>query len=296
MGRRVCFLVFAFCFLSCSQIPIDTANERLYFLSQQRPSDGIAESIGGYSSGCLIGASSLFEQGPGYVVMRSSRGRFWGHPDLVSFLEDLGNKWATDQKNQIMIGDLSQARGGPMLSQHLSHQTGLDVDIWWQLHNLPLGQRLGEGETQIARSILSDDKSALRSEMWGKEQIALLQLAAQDKRVERILVTPLVKKYLCSLDKNEQWPDQDLKKVRPWWGHDDHFHVRLMCPEGSSECKAQGVPTEVGCDKSLEWWFSDEAKKPSKQVEVKPEKMDWAQFYQMQVQKLPQRCQDILMN
>ena len=296
MRHAICYLFLTCCILSCSQIPPHIANERLYFLSQQRPSDGIAESIGGYSSGCLIGASSLFDQGPGYIVMRSSRGRFWGHPDLISYLEDLGIKWAVNQKNQIMIGDLSQARGGPMLSQHLSHQTGLDVDIWWQLHSLTLGQRLGEGETQIARSILIEDKSALRSEMWGKEQMDLLQLAAQDKRVERILVTPLVKKYLCSLEKKDQWPDQDLKKIRPWWGHDDHFHVRLMCPEGSSECTAQGAPTEVGCDKSLEWWFSEEAKKPAKQPEVKPEKMDWAQFYQNQIQKLPERCQNILVN
>ena len=30
----------------------------------------------------------------------------------------------------ILVGDMSQPRGGPMLTGHASHQVGLDADIW----------------------------------------------------------------------------------------------------------------------------------------------------------------------
>ena len=33
--------------------------------------------------------------------------------------------------NGLLIGDMSQPRGGPMLNGHSSHQIGLDVDIWF---------------------------------------------------------------------------------------------------------------------------------------------------------------------
>lgn len=50
-------------------------------------------------------------------------------------------------------------------------------------------------------------------------------------------------------------------KIQPWWGHDEHFHVRLKCPaDGSSpNCRPKPEFTEIGCDTpELAWWFSDE--------------------------------------
>jgi hypothetical protein len=49
-----------------------------------------------------------------------------------------------------------------------------------------------------------------------------------------------------------------MSKVRPWYGHDDHIHVRLKCPADSPNCRAQPpVPGGDGCDKSLDHWFTD---------------------------------------
>ena len=49
-----------------------------------------------------------------------------------------------------------------------------------------------------------------------------------------------------------------MAKVRPWYGHDDHIHVRLKCPADSPNCRAQPpVPGGDGCDKSLDHWFAD---------------------------------------
>ena len=62
--------------------------------------------------------------------MRLSRNRNWGHPKLVEFLERLSAKGAKVGWPGLLVGDMAQPRGGPMLTGHASHQVGLDADIW----------------------------------------------------------------------------------------------------------------------------------------------------------------------
>jgi penicillin-insensitive murein endopeptidase len=87
--------------------------------------------IGFYSRGCLAGAQQLPIDGPNWQVMRLSRNRNWGHPELVEFLKRFAAA-ATKNSNWpgILVGDMAQPRGGPMLTGHVSHQIGLDADIW----------------------------------------------------------------------------------------------------------------------------------------------------------------------
>jgi hypothetical protein len=87
-------------------------------------------SIGFYSKGCLAGAAALPVSGETWQVMRLSRNRNWGHPVLVEFIEELSERAAQNGWPGLLIGDMSQPRGGPMLNGHASHQVGLDVDIW----------------------------------------------------------------------------------------------------------------------------------------------------------------------
>ena len=54
-----------------------------------------------------------------------------------------------------------------------------------------------------------------------------------------------------------------MAKIRPWWGHNYHFHVRLLCPSGSPQCREQAPPPPGdGCGKQLDWWFTEEARHP----------------------------------
>jgi penicillin-insensitive murein endopeptidase len=57
-----------------------------------------------------------------------------------------------------------------------------------------------------------------------------------------------------------------MSKVRPWYGHHDHIHVRLRCPADSPQCKAQEPVTGAdGCAaKELDYWFSDKVIPPRK--------------------------------
>jgi penicillin-insensitive murein endopeptidase len=57
------------------------------FSEKQLPSIGKAVAIGYYPRGCLQGGVELPITGPTWQVMRVSRNRNWGHPELVKFLE-----------------------------------------------------------------------------------------------------------------------------------------------------------------------------------------------------------------
>ena len=102
---------------------------------------------------------------------------------------------------------------------------------------------------------------------WTARQRRYLELAAKDPKVARVLVNWVIKKALCKEVKGDRsW----LHKVRPWWGHDRHFHVRLHCPPDSAHCKGQRViPEKDDCGR--ERWFSRAAVKArQKQAQAKP--------------------------
>ncbi|MCQ8104292.1 penicillin-insensitive murein endopeptidase [Methylomonas sp. SURF-2] len=228
-------------------------------------SDSISQSIGTFTSGCVAGAMALPTSGIGYQAMRLSRNRVYGHSALIQFIQQLGQVAADQQLGTLLIGDLGQARGGPTPSGHRSHQTGLDVDIWFLLSR-QLDNRLlsaNERETWSAPSMVNLSTDTVDYRQWTEAHEKILQAAANSPEVDRIFVNPSIKQELCKhkTASAAEW----LRKIRPWWKHDDHFHVRLKCPDGNLYCQGQpALPIGDGCDASLAWWFSAEAKTPSK--------------------------------
>ena len=57
------------------------------FARKSTPFPGPPRSIGGYFDGCLAGGVPLPITGPTWQVMRPSRNRNWGNPQLVRFIE-----------------------------------------------------------------------------------------------------------------------------------------------------------------------------------------------------------------
>jgi len=242
---------------------------------------GAAQSIGTYDAGCLSGAHPLPIDGLGYQVMRLSRQRFYGHPDLKYVIETLGQQVVAQRLGTLLIGDLGQPRGGPTLSGHRSHQTGLDVDIWFLLSAQAASRPLTrvERESLSAPSVLVGKSDNINHSQWSAANERVLELAAKIPAVDRIFVNPSIKRELCRRYHGQRW----LQKIRPWWKHDDHFHVRLKCPANNKNCIGQPpLPAGDGCDASLAWWFSDEAKKPP----VKP--------YKPKKPVLPTLCEAVL--
>lgn len=260
------------------------------FGAAKTPADLAVRSIGFYSKGCLAGAEALPINGKTWQAMRLSRNRNWGHPELIAFLERFAAKVPeVSPWPGILVGDMSQPRGGPMLTGHASHQIGLDADIW--LTPMP-DRRLSakEREDMPFTSMLKENKFlTVDTKRWTPAHAKLIMLAASYPEVERIFVNPAIKKKLCDTWTGDR---SALGKVRPIYGHDAHFHIRMGCPDGATGCKSQAaVGAGDGCDKSLAWWFTDEPwAKPKKDPNAKPPKPPRP----MQLSDMPKACAAVL--
>jgi penicillin-insensitive murein DD-endopeptidase len=266
------------------------ANE--LFGSVSGPAPLVPRSIGSYSKGCLAGGVALPITGEAWQVMRLSRNRNWGNPRLIAFIEQFAEDANTiDHWPGLLVGDLSQPRGGPMLSGHSSHQIGLDVDIWLTSmpdHTLTPEER----ETMTAVSMLRDP-FAVDPDKWTPQHTQLIKRAASYPEVDRIFVHPAIKKVLCEHAGDDRaW----LAKVRPWWNHHYHFHVRLSCPPAAADCKTQKpVGNDDGCGQELTNWYAKLKKAAIAAANVPPPPVTpWRRKGRLSMAELPAQCSTVL--
>jgi penicillin-insensitive murein DD-endopeptidase len=247
--------------------------------------------LGFYAKGCMSGAVALPTDGPTWQAMRLSRNRRWGNPAMIELLEQFSRDaaqigWGTG----ILVGDISQPRGGPMPSGHASHQIGLDADVWFTpkpAQAMSMQQR----EDLPFTSMLDKSKFlTVDSRRWTSTHARLVMQAASYPQVQRVFVNPAIKKKLC-----ETWAGDRslLGKVRPVYGHDEHFHIRMNCPPGAAGCERQAAtPSTDDCgSKALAWWFTKEpwAKPKPADPNKKPVKPR-----QVMLSDLPKACSAVL--
>lgn len=297
MVRALITLCLTICALATPVVAETKANA--LFGAKQDASNQTPHAIGTYAKGCGAGLVELPETGPTWQAMRLSRNRNWGHPDMIAFLQRFSAQAATlPGWEGLYIGDISQPRGGPMVSGHQSHQIGLDADIW-MLPPKRLNLTRQEREAISSISVRSEDQRSINKNLT-PAHLDLLKLAALDPAVDRIFVTPPVKIEMCrtATRADRKW----LQKIRPLSGHNTHFHVRLKCPAGSKLCQTQ-TPTVAelsknkdGCDETLEWWVTDYLNPPKVTTPAKPAKpapkKRGARDYTMD--DLPQQCAKVL--
>ena len=243
---------------------------------QHSPAAGTAEPIGGYSAGCLQGGQPFPLETANYQVLRPQQHRYFGHPELLSFLDTLTKSAHQHGLPPLLIGDMAMVRGGPFTSGHASHQTGLDADIWFRFAQPRLTPAQIKDPVPVDM-VASDNRHV--SPAFTAQQQALLKLAASDPRVERIFVHPAIKQALCEQTTGDRsW----LHRLRPWFGHRAHFHIRLACPAGATDCEVQKpIPAGDGCGAEVESWFTGGSEISSKPG---PRKMP----------VLPARCEQLL--
>jgi penicillin-insensitive murein endopeptidase len=268
--------------------PEQTEPAKVLFSQKELPSIGRPAAIGYYPRGCLQGGVPLPVTGATWQVMRLSRNRNWGHPELVKFLERFAPLAAkTTGWRGILVGDMAQPRGGPAPFGHASHQIGLDVDIWF----MPMPDRVlaaDERENISAISLVAADRTHVDPKTWSSADVAFIRAAAEQPEVERLFVNAAIKKELCRIqgDNHPSW----MEKVRPWYGHDDHIHVRLKCPADSPMCQHQPpVPEGAGCGKELDYWFTDKVLHPPKETGP-PKKPP----HELLLADLPPACKGVL--
>ncbi len=235
---------------------VDRMAAKTVFGAKSAPVNLAPRAIGSYAKGCLSGARSVPVDGPSWQVMRLSRNRNWGHPDMVALVERLAQESkANDGWNGLLVGDLAQPRGGPMTSGHASHQIGLDADVW--LTQMPSRTLSRAEREQMSATIVTKGRTRINKDVWTDAHAKLIKRAANYPQVARIFVHPPIKAELC------KWATGDrswLAKVRPYYGHNYHFHIRMKCPPGFAGCKNQApaAPADgTGCGKELAYWMGD---------------------------------------
>lgn len=237
--------------LACAALPGSAQTPaKEFFGAERQGSPHRAAPFGGYAKGCLAGGVALPETGPTWQAMRLSRNRNWGHPETIRFIERLSGYAARQPGWEgLYIGDISQPRGGPMLTGHRSHQMGLDIDIWMRpATRLDLSRRAREDLSSVS---MRRSKGAFVNDRWTRAHHNILKRAASDPAVARIFVFPGAKVQMCrDASGDRSW----LRKIRPWWGHHYHFHVRLACPSGAAGCVDQAPPPAGdGCADAQAW-------------------------------------------
>ena len=88
------------------------------FARKPTPFPGPPRSIGGYSDGCLAGATQLPNNGSSWQVMRPSRNRNWGNPHLVRFIERFAKNAKKVGWRGLLVGDIRPRRPCRQLHQH----------------------------------------------------------------------------------------------------------------------------------------------------------------------------------
>ena len=255
------------------------------------PTTKNSSSIGSYAKGCLDGAHALPLRGPNWQVLHPSRKRNWGHPETVELVKRLSKKATEIGWVGLYIGDISQARGGPMRYGHKSHQMGLDVDIWL---TKPKSVTLTVDELKAVKpiSIRSKDHRETNNK-WTIEHMEILKASALDKSVDRVFITAPAKIWMCERAEGDRsW----LQKIRPLGGHHQHFHIRLKCPVGSPLCQTQKPlirdisQSDDGCDHTLKWWVTTALEPYKKPINPPKKEKPRKNALNFQMNDLPKQC------
>ena len=233
------------------------------------PAPGPVRIIGGPGGGCIQGAVRLPDAAPGLQTIRVGKSSFWGHPDTIASLLVLGQRAKAAGLPDLYMNDISGPRGGPLVGGHVSHQMGLDADVWLDVVGphplLPVAAREGLDPPSLVRP----DGRGVDPARWRPEHLTLLKLATGLPGIDRVLVNAAIKKQLClEATGDRSW----LRLIRPWWGHASHMHINFVCPAGQPECPPRPpLPAGEGCDASLQWWF-DQLDKPAAPPSTRPPK------------------------
>lgn len=245
-----------------------------------------ARIYGSYNLGCIDGAVVVSDKEQTFQLQRWGVMRNYVHPMMADYIFDLVKRAKKAGLPPLIFGDMSRPYGGPIGpgSTHASHETGLDLDIPFDFA-LP---RKSAYELQHPEDVYIV-KGRKIQKAFTPTVATLIKTAATDPRVERIFVAPMIKKQMCLLyeGKGQKGDDLFLQRLRPWFGHQAHMHVRLKCPSDSPECIDQKpAPAGTGCGEELTSWFlppppkDPNAKPAPKKKKVKPE--------------LPLKCQILL--
>jgi penicillin-insensitive murein endopeptidase len=122
-----------------------------------------AISVGLPYSGSLIDGTQLPVEGPSWVTWNpvtdsrpNARHRLYGNQRTIRAIVTVTEAYrlAHPEAARVVIGDISREGGGPMRDEHVSHQNGLDVDVYFPRLDRTLRAPTAPG--QIDRRLAQD--------------------------------------------------------------------------------------------------------------------------------------------
>ena len=162
----------------------------------------------------------------------------YGHPALVLMLRRSAKEVARDHEGSVMfVGDLSSEQGGPVFG-HRSHQSGRDADVAFYVNDVKGNHVKLQRFVRFRADGVATDGSGLRfdeARNW-----LLVQSWVRDQRagLSHVFVSSALRKRL--LDYGRSHPVYNryvpqvaklLKQPANAGAHDNHFHVRIRCPQ-----------------------------------------------------------------
>lgn len=203
-------------------------------------------SIGHPNRGTQLRAKRLRES-DFLEIKRGSGAHAYGHPSLVLMLDRSARQVAQAARPRVkmLVGDLSAAAGGP-LAGHASHQSGRDADVGFYVTDAKGKPKAldhfvafdGNGRAKGESGLVFDDhRNWLLVQAWLKDDRAGISHVFVSAPLRRRLLrhaerSPLLRKYV-------EQASVLLKQPEDAAAHDDHFHVRIRCPDGQSEICAE---------------------------------------------------------
>lgn len=162
----------------------------------------------------------------------------YGHPALVLMLRRSAREIARDYAGSVMfVGDLSSEHGGPIFG-HRSHQSGRDADVAFFVNDakgrpVKLNRFVRFGADGVATDgsgrRFDDARNWLLVQSWVRDERAGLSHVFVSSALRQRLLDygrrhPVYKKYVAKVSKL-------LKQPANAGAHDNHFHVRISCPQ-----------------------------------------------------------------
>jgi penicillin-insensitive murein endopeptidase len=208
---------------------------------QDAPFSLMSLTVGYPNDGFQLRARKLRESSV-LKVKDNSRDNTYAHPALVLMLERSAREVARFEKNSLLVvGDLSSVDGGP-LAGHVSHQSGRDADVGFYLKDAqgrPVVREHFEpfdpnGHARYEPGVYFDDyRNWLLLRAWVTDNRAGLA---------HIFVSTGLRWRLLEYGKKDpqfaKYVDEVAVLLKQPAGravHDDHFHVRIACPENLGE-------------------------------------------------------------
>jgi penicillin-insensitive murein endopeptidase len=209
----------------------------------------MSDPHGTYNNGTLEDAECLQESGEGYMQLYRDMERIWGTSDMINMIvavgQDMNSRYPG--RDRLQVEDISSKNGGD-LTEHGSHEIGLDADIqFYKLDGKEHVSRWQGNNREFAKPMVNPDGSVSGNFDVGRN-FEVMKSMFRHGRVARVFIDTNLKKSLCRYARETGQLNSAANVLRNLVhepNHQDHFHVRLQCPRGANDCHGQ-VPRTSG--------------------------------------------------